>query len=299
MTTDQHPLAYLLGLEGIALMQAFAGEHDRAFTRARLREVRWLLDEADRLGDGVDLPDLPVADAYDGWAPTYDDPANGLLAMDAEVVQELLGDAAPGVALDLACGTGRHARWLLARGHDVIGVDVSPGMLAVAERDCRGARFVRAGLDDLPLPEGSVDVAVCSLALTHLPHVGPALAEAARVLRPGGRLVLSDTRSLFPASVRYPLVQRAVDGRVGVLPGWHHSEVDVLRAALGSGLEVLDVREVALGVVQVRPVEHPEVPVPGEPVSPWALMEWVPEAATAAYAHRPALLVWHLRRRTP
>ena len=299
MTTAQHPLAYLLGLEGIALMQAFAGEHDRDFVQARLAEVRRLLDEADRFGDGVDLPDLPVADAYDGWAPTYDDPANGLLAMDADVVHELLADAAPGVALDLACGTGRHARWLLEQGHDVTGVDVSPGMLAVAERDCPGARFVRAGLDDLPLPDGSVDVAVCSLALTHVPDVGPGLAEAARVLRPGGRLVLSDTRSLFPGSTSYPLVKTTPDGRVGVLPGWHHSEVHVLRAALASGLEVLDVREVAVGVVQVAPVEQPELPLPGEPVDPWPLMEWVPEAATAAYAHRPALLVWHLRRQVP
>lgn len=48
----QHPLAYLLGLEGVALMRAFAGEYDRAFTEARFAEVRALLDRASdcRLG---------------------------------------------------------------------------------------------------------------------------------------------------------------------------------------------------------------------------------------------------------
>lgn len=62
----QHPLAYLLGLEGVALMRAFAGEYDRAFTEARFAEIRRLLDHADELGPGVDVPPLPVAAGYDG-----------------------------------------------------------------------------------------------------------------------------------------------------------------------------------------------------------------------------------------
>ena len=41
-----HPLAYLLGVEGVALLRAFAGEYDREFTAARLAEVRRLLDSA-------------------------------------------------------------------------------------------------------------------------------------------------------------------------------------------------------------------------------------------------------------
>jgi hypothetical protein len=49
----QHPLAYLVGLEGVALLHAFAGEYDRDFTEARLAEVRALLDSADQLGGGA------------------------------------------------------------------------------------------------------------------------------------------------------------------------------------------------------------------------------------------------------
>jgi hypothetical protein len=41
----QYPLAYLLGLEGIALLDVWAGDHDRAFTDARLAEIRKLLDD--------------------------------------------------------------------------------------------------------------------------------------------------------------------------------------------------------------------------------------------------------------
>jgi hypothetical protein len=50
----QHPLAYLLGLEGIALLRAFSGAYDREFTLARLREIQTLLDSAEELGDGVE-----------------------------------------------------------------------------------------------------------------------------------------------------------------------------------------------------------------------------------------------------
>jgi hypothetical protein len=49
----QDPLAYLLGLEGIALLDAWAGDHDRAFTDARLAEIRRLLDDEQLRDRGV------------------------------------------------------------------------------------------------------------------------------------------------------------------------------------------------------------------------------------------------------
>lgn len=63
-------------------MKAFAGEFDRAFTEARLAEVRSLLDAGDALGTGVDVPPLDTADGYDGWAPRYDSPDNGIFVME-------------------------------------------------------------------------------------------------------------------------------------------------------------------------------------------------------------------------
>jgi len=63
-------------------MKAFAGGFDRAFTEARLAEVRSLLDAGDALGTGVDVPPLDTADGYDGWAPRYDSPDNGIFVME-------------------------------------------------------------------------------------------------------------------------------------------------------------------------------------------------------------------------
>src|SRR5450432_3851651 len=98
-----------------------------------------------------------------------------------------------GIALlDAACGTGRFAGFLARRGHRVIGVDSSPDMLACARQRVHGAEFHVAELDRLPLPDDRVDVIVCALALDHVPRLDPVLAEFARVLRPGGDLVISD-----------------------------------------------------------------------------------------------------------
>jgi hypothetical protein len=57
----QDPLAYLIGLEGVALLRAFVGEYDRDFTDARLAEIRALLDLADRFGGGTDIPPVTTA----------------------------------------------------------------------------------------------------------------------------------------------------------------------------------------------------------------------------------------------
>ena len=60
----QHPVAYLLGLEGLALLQAFSGEHDREFVLERFRETRELLDSAEELGDGVTIRPITTRESY-------------------------------------------------------------------------------------------------------------------------------------------------------------------------------------------------------------------------------------------
>jgi hypothetical protein len=98
----QHPLAYLLGLEGLALLRAFSGAHDREFTLERFREIRELLDGAEELGDGVTSRPISTREGYALWAPTYDEPGNQLLEIEEPVVREILDGLPVGVALDAA-----------------------------------------------------------------------------------------------------------------------------------------------------------------------------------------------------
>jgi hypothetical protein len=83
----QDPLAYLLGLEGTALLDAWAGDHDRAFTDARLAEIRMLLDDEKLRDRGVVAERVSTSLVYRQQADGYDAEAGGgLFAMDEPVV---------------------------------------------------------------------------------------------------------------------------------------------------------------------------------------------------------------------
>lgn len=90
--------------------------------------------------------------------------------------------------LDLGCGKGRFAVRLRAGGARVVGLDLSESMLAAAPPVDR----VRGSARRLPFAAGVFDAVVAVEVLEHLDTVGPVLAEAARVLRPGGVLAVVD-----------------------------------------------------------------------------------------------------------
>jgi SAM-dependent methyltransferase len=118
--------------------------------------------------------------------------------------------------LDLACGTGVVARLAADEVGDgvVVGVDVNPGMLAVA-RTASGERTIEwheAGAEGLPLGEGSFDVAFCQLALQFFSDRAGALREVRRVLRPGGRVVINVPG---PTPALFAVLEEALRRHVG------------------------------------------------------------------------------------
>lgn len=295
----QHPLAYLLGLEGIALLRAFAGEYDRDFTLARLAEIRALLDSVDELGDGAVVDAIPTSEGYGSWAEFYDRPGNRLIDLEQPIVREILDGLTPGVALDAACGTGRHSAYLASLGHRVIGVDSSAAMLERAREKVPGGEFHEADLQDLPFPDDHVDVVVCALALMHVPDLEPVLAELVRVLRPGGSLVISDWRTLV-GGTGIPVVKARPDGSPGYMPTWSRRTSEYLAAALRLGLRVRRCEEPLRPFPLVDEQGAPEgspVPdhVPGAPPNIWALHRSSPAATNAAYRGVPAAIVWHFQ----
>jgi ArsR family transcriptional regulator len=96
---------------------------------------------------------------------------------------------------DLGCGTGLAAATLAPWVARVVGVDGSDEMLAAAQTRVAGLPNVdlrRGALEALPIDDASLDAATMLLVLHHLPAPATALAEAARVLKPGGRLLVVD-----------------------------------------------------------------------------------------------------------
>lgn len=127
-----------------------------------------------------------------------------------EVVRQAVPEGC-GIAVDLGCGTGEVLDQLREVSREVIGVDGSPRMLELARRrfgraaadttdvayvdgagDGAGVSLRIGELDHLPLRDGEADFACINLVLHHLSHPAAAIREMARVLRPGGLVLVTD-----------------------------------------------------------------------------------------------------------
>lgn len=299
--TYESPLAYLLGLEGLALLRSFTGERDRKFADDRIAEIRELLDDASLADAAVVVARVSTVDGYRVWSQTYDGP-NTAFDIDEPVIGEIVDALPAGTALDAACGTGRIAALLAGRGHRVLGVDSSPDMLAQARTRVPDGDFRLGDLGRLPVGDDAVDLVVCSLALTHVPDLQPVLAEFARVLRPGGHLVTSDVHPERVARGAVPPV-RLPDGTPGRVASHCHSAGDYVRAALAAGLQVRRCEEPPIPAgrrtgSQGAPRTRTTGPVPWE-LWPWGLADLVPEAAEAAASGVPAEIIWHFQSTGP
>ena len=103
-----------------------------------------------------------------------------------DVALAAVAAARPGRVVDVGCGTGDITARLAAPAV-VVGIDQSLRMATLTRG--RGIAAVRAGIEGLPLAGASVDAVLANRVLYHLPDLDAGLAEIARVLRPGGRLV--------------------------------------------------------------------------------------------------------------
>lgn len=105
--------------------------------------------------------------------------------------------------LDIGCGDGQISRLLAANGATVVGVDPTWNQISVAARRAGGPAYVRAGAARLPFPDASFDAAVACLVFEHIDELDEAIAEVARVVRPGGQ---------FSFFLNHPLLQTPNSG---------------------------------------------------------------------------------------
>ena len=197
---------------------------------------------------GSDLGDVDFL-----WCP------EGLREADAH----LLGDVAGRRVLEVGCGSAPCSRWLRRAGADVVALDLSAGMLTRAAELTRSTGIdvplLQADVGALPVASASVDTACSAFGgLPFIADVEGALAEIARVLRPGGRFVGSVNHPMrwpFPDSPdpedlrvissyfdRRPYVETDDDGNTVYVE--HHRTVgDWVRAVVGAGLVLEDLVE--------------------------------------------------------
>ncbi len=272
---------YLTAIAGLgALRQCVTNP---SAVRARLDDIIRIVEAVGEPPNNLEIPirEYDVEDAYAWWASSYDNPTNPAIEAEEPAMRAYLADAPRGRALDVGCGTGRHAAHLLTLGYEVVGIDQSAAMLDVARAKLPDTRFELGRFDALPVDDESFDVVTCSLALTHTPSLDQPIREMARVLKPGGWLLLSD---LHPVSVLiggtalFPDPEAPPDRpTLAHTRNLYHPLSTYIAAITGADLRVVDCREIPM----------PESAIADNPVYPL-----IPEAVTQAFEGIPFILTW-------
>jgi ubiquinone/menaquinone biosynthesis C-methylase UbiE len=195
-------------------------------------------------------PTTKARRVWEAMAPRYDRDISFFEKVQFGGGREWVCSRASGDVLEVAVGTGRNLPFC-PMDAALTGVDLSPAMLAIARS--RAAQLGRdvdlreADAEDLPFADGSFDTAVCTLSLCTIPDHQRAIAEMARVLRPGGRLLLLD----HIGSRWWPVwaVQRLIDVYTVRTAGEYMTRrpASMLAAA---GLEIVESEQLKLGTVE-------------------------------------------------
>ena len=196
----------------------------------------------------LDAVKQQVAAHWDRRAAHFDDDFGHSIRTPAERAawDRILALVVPGAALDaldVGCGTGFLALELAGRGHRVTGVDFAPAMIAESRRKATAAgaaiQFEEGDAEALPFPARHFDFVISRHLLWTLPHPEAAIDEWIRVLRPGGRLVVVDSKADAPAALppaenaRTSSEYAAVGDRLPFLGGRTREEIEALLRAHG------------------------------------------------------------------
>lgn len=174
--------------------------------------------------------------------------------------------------LDLCCGQGNVSEALATAGHDVVGADFSPAMLALARARAPGIEFVEADAQDLPFEDSSFDAVVSNLGIVHIPDQPRALREVRRVLRPGGHFAMTSWcgPQVSPAfRLFYGAVREHGDPAVSLPdgPDFHlYGDEEKCRATLmEAGLKLEDLRVVECYWTLTAPDDFVKIYLEGAP----------------------------------
>ena len=155
------------------------------------------------------------------------------------------------VVLDLGCGNGRLYQIFADLPISYIGVDQSEELLVLARKQFHEGKFIQGSMLSIPLPDKSVDVIFCIAALQHIPGVDfqqKALEEMKRVLRPGGKVILSNWNLFGDWGLKQVQVGKYHDmGNGDFLVPWRDAEGEILGERYYHGFRVEEIESLFTG----------------------------------------------------
>jgi malonyl-CoA O-methyltransferase len=187
-----------------------------------------------------------IATAYDRWATQYDTDSNTTRDLDATVVRYASLRLSGSDVLELGAGTGKNTQWLADHARHVTALDFSAGMLAAARNRVRASNveFIQHDIRELwPVDAASVDVVIGNLVLEHVQDLAPIYAEAVRVLRSGGELLLCELhpfRQLRGGQAHF--IERETGETVHV-PAFLHTTSEYVNTGIAAGLVLRELGE--------------------------------------------------------
>ncbi|WP_125775851.1 class I SAM-dependent methyltransferase [Antribacter gilvus] len=189
-------------------------------------------------------------EVWDAVAGSYDGQMGLLERVAFAGGREWLGSRARGRVLEVAIGTGRNLPFY-PQDTAVTGIDLSPAMLQVARRRAedlgRAADLRVSDAEALPFPDAAFDTVVCALSLCSIPRPDVAVGEMARVLVPGGRLLLLDH---VGSDRRWFLAAQRWFERFTIRTAGEHFTRRQLPLVEAAGLQVVESERLKLGTVE-------------------------------------------------
>jgi ubiquinone/menaquinone biosynthesis C-methylase UbiE len=214
-----------------------------------------------------------------GWtrnASGYDARAGRMTNVIVEPMLSAVGAVAGARLLDVCCGPGYVAGAAAARGLAAVGIDITPAMVDEARSRFPDAEFHEGDAENLDFPDASFDAVTCAFGLLHLPDARRAIAEANRVLVPGGSYAFSvwclpEKARLLDLALKAITAHADMDVPLPKAPAmFEFSEPEVARAAL---------EEAGFTGVAVQ-----EVPIAFEGGAPEDVFEWFDKSTVRTMA---------------
>lgn len=138
---------------------------------------------------------MNVKEAYKLWSEKYDSNINKTRDLEAFSIREVLNEVNFKKCLEIGCGTGKNTEWLINKGQNILSIDISDEMLAIARQKIKSENvlFIKADImESWEFTSDTFDLVVCSLVLEHIENINVIIKRISERLADGGVLYIGE-----------------------------------------------------------------------------------------------------------